>query len=110
MPLLVCALFLTLLLPICARSEAPREIHCQYRDGLVWLKVKVVGKGEPLNFLLDSGAGVSAIDLQKARSLGVRLRNSQEVQGVDGQCVAYHVNDLQAVFTGSTRVTRGRPS
>src|SRR5215469_1038415 len=94
---LVCALFVTLLLAICARSEAPGEIHSQYRDGLIWLKVKVIGKSEPLNFLLDSGAGVSAIDLQKARSLDLHLGNPQKVLGVDGQCVAYRVNDLQAV-------------
>jgi aspartyl protease len=97
---LVCALFVTLLLAICARSEAPREIHSQYRDGLIWLKAKIIGKGGPLNFLLDSGAGVSAIDLQKARSLGLHLGNPQKVQGVDGQCVAYRVNDLQAVCGG----------
>ena len=83
-----------------ARSVAPREIHCKYRDGLIWLKVEVIGKSEPLNFLLDSGAGVSAVDLQKARSLGVHLGNPQKVQGVDGQCVAYRVNDFQAVCGG----------
>jgi hypothetical protein len=96
----VCALFVTLLLPISARSEAPPGIHSQYRDGLIWVKVKVTGKSGPLNFLLDSGAGVSAIDLQKARSLGLYLGNPQKVLGVDGQCVAYRVNDLQAVCGG----------
>jgi hypothetical protein len=94
---LVCVLFATLLVPVYAGSEASRKIHSQYRDGLVWLKVKVIGKGEPLNFLLDSGAGVSAIDLQKARSLGLHLENPQKVHGVHGQSVAYRVNDLQAV-------------
>ena len=76
------------------------EIHSQYRDGLIWLKVDVAGKSKPLNFLLDSGAGVSAIDLQTARSLGVQLGNRQNAQGVNGQCFGYSVNDLQAVSSG----------
>src|SRR5207249_1202930 len=49
----------------------PAKIRSQYRDGLIWLKVDVIGKSEPLNFLLDSGAGISAIDLQTARNHGV---------------------------------------
>src|SRR5215471_12479512 len=95
----LCAL-LALLLLLSAKSEAQREIHSQYRGGLIWLKVSVSGKSEPLNFLLDSGAGISAIDLQKARSLGVPLGNRQIVQGVNGQGSAYRVNDLQAVCGG----------
>jgi hypothetical protein len=89
-----------LLLPLSAKSEAQREIHSQYHGGLIWLKVDVTGKSEPLNFLLDSGAGISAIDLQTARSLGVHLGNPQIVQGVNGQGSAYRVNDLQAVCGG----------
>src|SRR3984893_17070029 len=97
---LVCALLATLLLPLSAQSEAQREIHSHYHGGLIWLKVNVTGKSEPLNFLLDSGAGISAIDLQTARSLGVHLGNRQTVKGVNGQGFAYRVNDLQAVSGG----------
>jgi hypothetical protein len=53
----------------------------------------VAGKSEPLNFLLDSGAGASAIDLQTTRSLGVQLGNRQNVQGVSGKSFAYRMND-----------------
>jgi hypothetical protein len=91
---------LALLLPIAAESQVQREIHFQYRGGLIWLKVDVSGKSKPLNFLLDSGAGISAIDLQTARSLGVHIGNRQVVQGVNGQGAAYRVNDLQAVCGG----------
>jgi hypothetical protein len=100
MRFLLCTLLAALLLPLSARSEVLGEIHSQYRDGLIWLKVDVTGKREPLNFLLDSGAGISAIDLRAARSLGVRLGNRQIVQGVNGQGSAYRVNDLQAVCGG----------
>jgi hypothetical protein len=96
----LCTLLAALLLPVSARSEVPGEIHSQYRDGLIWLKVDVTGKSKPLNFLLDSGAGISAIDLRTARSLGVHLGNRQRVQGVNGQGFAYRVNDLQAVCGG----------
>jgi hypothetical protein len=97
MRFLLCTVLAVLLLPLSARSEVLAEIQSQYRDGLIWLKVDVTGKSEPLNFLLDSGAGISAIDLQTARSLGVHLGNRQIVQGMNGQGFAYRVNDLQAV-------------
>jgi len=96
----LCTLLPALLLSLSARSEVLGEIHSQYRDGLIWLKVDVTGKSEPLNFLLDSGAGISAIDLRTARGLGVHLGNRQMVQGVNGQSFAFRVNDLQAVCGG----------
>src|SRR6202022_4200347 len=77
----LCTLLAALLLPLSARAEVLGEIHSQYRDGLIWLKVNVAGKSEPLNFLLDSGAGFSAIGLQKARSLGEHLGHRQPAQG-----------------------------
>ena len=92
----LCTFLAALLLPLSAKSEAQREIHSRYQGGLIWLKVDVTGKSEPLNFLLNSGAGISAIDLQTARGLGVHLGNRQMVQGVNGQGIAYCVNDLQA--------------
>jgi hypothetical protein len=100
MRLLVLALFGVLLPQFSAQAEVPGEIPFQYRAGLIWLKVDVAGEREPLNFLLDSGAGVSAINLQTARSLGVQLGNRQNVQGVNGRGFAYRVNDLQAVSSG----------
>jgi hypothetical protein len=100
MRFLLCTLLAALLLPLSARSEVLGEIHSQYRDGLIWLKVDVTGKREPLNFLLDSGAGISGIDLRTARSLGVHLGNRQIVQGVNGQGFGYRVNDLQGACGG----------
>jgi hypothetical protein len=96
MRLFVWALFGVLLPQFSAQAKVPGEIPFQYRDGLIWLKVDVPGKSEPLNFLLDSGAGVSVIDLETARSLGVQLGSRQKVQGVNGQGFAYRVSDLQA--------------
>ena len=81
MRFLLCTLLAALLLPLSVRSEILGEIQSQYREGLIWLKVDLVGKSEPLNFLLDSGAGISVIDLRTARSIGVHLGNRQIVQG-----------------------------
>jgi hypothetical protein len=100
MRFLLCTLLATLLLPLSVRSEILGEIQSQYREGLIWLKVDLVRKSEPLNFLLDSGAGISVIDLRTARCIGVHLGNRQIVQGVNGQGSAYRVNDLQAVCGG----------
>jgi Aspartyl protease len=87
---------LALFLAVSAHSETPNEIRFQYQDGLIWLKAKVPGKTTSLNFLLDSGAGVSVIDLEQARALGMRIRDPESVQGVSGRAVAYRVDDFQA--------------
>jgi hypothetical protein len=100
MRLLVCVLVAALSLPLSAQSKVLGEIPFQFHDGLIWLKVGVTGKSEPLNFLLDSGAGVSAVDLQTARFLRLKLRERQTVQGVSGQAFGYRVHDLQAVSGG----------
>src|SRR5271155_3558845 len=68
----------------------------QYRDGMIWVKVTVAGRTEPLNFLLDSGAGASVIDMATARRLGVKLGNRQTVLGVQGSGVAYRVEGFHA--------------
>ncbi len=87
---------LALFLAVSAHSETPKEIRFQYQDGLIWLKAEVPDKTKSLNFLLDSGAGVSVIDLDRARALGVRIGDPESVQGVSGRTVAYRVDDFQA--------------
>ena len=87
---------LVLLLAVSAHSETPNEIRFQYQDGLIWLKAKVPGKIRSLNFLLDSGAGVSVIDLEQARALGMRISDPESVQGISGRAVAYRVDGFQA--------------
>jgi len=96
------AAVLTLLLAVSARSGDPDEICFRYQDGLIWLKAEVPGKNESLNFLLDSGAGVSVLDLGRARALGMRVGKPELMQGVNGRAVAYRVDDFQAVSGGIT--------
>ena len=95
-----CALFAVFFLPLSVRSEVLSEIPFQYRDGLIWLTARVTGRDKPLNFLLDSGAGVSVLDLQAAHSLKLELANRETVQGVNGQASAYRVNRFRAVSGG----------
>lgn len=87
---------LALFLAVSAHSETSNEIRFQYQDGLIWLKAEVPDKTKSLNFLLDSGAGVSVIDLDQARALGMRIGDPESVQGVSGRTVAYRVKDFQA--------------
>lgn len=88
---------LTLALLLCANHlSAATAIPFQFRDGMVWLKVAVAGKSEPLNFLLDSGAGASVVDLAAARRLGLKLGARQNVQGVHSRSVAYRVEGFSA--------------
>jgi hypothetical protein len=91
---------LTLLSAVSAQSEAPHEISFRYQDGLIWLKAEVPGKSESLNLLLDSGSGVSVLDLDRARALGVKVGNPESMQGVNGRAVAYRVDDFQAESGG----------
>ena len=100
MRLLVSVLLVALWLPLSAQSKVLGEVPFQFHDGLIWLKVAVTGKSAPLNFLLDSGAGVSAVDLQTACCLPLKLGKRQPVQGVSGQTFGYQVHDLQAVSGG----------
>jgi aspartyl protease len=64
------------------------------------LKVELAGKKEPLNFLLDTGGSVSAIDLQTALNCRVPLGDREPIEGVSGKGVAHRVNDLQAMAGG----------
>jgi predicted aspartyl protease len=76
--------------------SAATEIPFKYADGMIWVKVSVVGCDSPLNFLLDSGAGASVLDLTVARRLGMKLGRPENVQGVGGHATAYRANDFVA--------------
>jgi hypothetical protein len=66
--------------PLRAISEV--EVPFQLHDGLIWMEVSVANSPKPLHFLLDSGAEVSTINLEVARSLGIKLGPRVMVDGV----------------------------
>jgi hypothetical protein len=81
---------------VCAATSVP----IAYCDGMVWLKLEVPGRQAPLNFLLDSGAGSSVVDLATARQLGLELGPAQTVQGVHTRSVGYRVNSFPGKLAG----------
>jgi hypothetical protein len=65
------------------------ELPLQFREGLLWLTVRAEGCEEPLNFLLDSGASVSVLDVHRARQLGLKLGAETSVAGVRTMLTGY---------------------
>ena len=83
------------------RLSAATTIPFQFRDGMIWMKVSVPGKSETLDFLLDSGAGVSVVDVAAARRVGWALGDRKTVQGVHGTAAAYRVRGVSASTGGA---------
>ena len=73
-------------------SEFPFEL----REGLIWVEVKAPEASRPLNFLLDSGAGVSVVNLSTAHKLGLPLGKQVQVRGVGASSVGYWPERLSA--------------
>jgi hypothetical protein len=75
--------FVAALLRSQAAPIALGEIPFQYREGLLWVKVSISKSEKPLNFLLDTGAGVSTINLATAKRIGLKLGQEVTVHGVE---------------------------
>jgi len=72
------------------------EIPFHFSDGFICFEARVTPTGEPLYFLLDSGAGVSALSLRTARRLKVKLGAVESVRGVGSQASAFHIEPLRS--------------
>jgi hypothetical protein len=96
MRLFIVAAVAGLSLVFSAKCELLQRIPFQFQDGLIWVQVKLAGTRTPLNYLLDSGSSVTAIDLRTARAFRLRLGDPQSVEGVSGPSVAYRVSNFQA--------------
>ncbi len=66
------------------------------RNGLIWVRATSPHSDRPLNFLLDSGAGVSVLNLPTVRSLGLKLGRAVSVRGVSGGVEGYWPEQLAA--------------
>ncbi len=84
MRLAACALLLLVTRLLQAESDAVTalELPIRFHDGLIWLEVNVPQSDKPLNFLLDTGASVSVLDLNTAQRLGLKLGSQVSVTGV----------------------------
>jgi hypothetical protein len=76
------------------------EIPFQFHDGFIWLRVSTMGNTQPLNFLLDTGASVSVIDLAVARRLGLKLGERVSVMSVNSATEGYWPQKLNATLDG----------
>lgn len=76
------------------------EIPFQFRDGLIWVRVTVGSAVEPLNFLLDSGASVSVINLRTAHRLGLKAGERVSVRGVHSNTTGYWPTHIAARANG----------
>jgi len=73
------------------------EIPFEFRAGLLWVRVTVPQSAKPLNFLFDSGAGASVINLRTAKRLGVKLGQRVDVRGVASSTDGYWPQRLEAM-------------
>lgn len=65
-------------------AERRVEIPFQLREGLLWVEVICEGSREPLEFIFDTGASVSVVNLDLCRKLKWRLPASVPVGGIGG--------------------------
>jgi hypothetical protein len=96
----IAVVFAVALISVAARASSPTEFPFEERGGLLWVKVTVPQSSEPLNFLLDSGAGVSVINLRTAKGLGIKLGERVDVRGVGSSAEGFWPQRVQATAGG----------
>lgn len=83
-----------------AASLLATEFPFEFREGLLWVEVKVPQAERPLNFLVDTGAGVSVLHLDTAKRLNLKLGRKVAVQGVGTALTGYWHERLSAQAGG----------
>jgi hypothetical protein len=71
-------------------SESPFKL----RAGLIWVQVDSPCGGNPLQFILDSGAEASVMDLQTARRLHLELGQPVTVRGITSTTLGFRTQSL----------------
>lgn len=79
-------------------ARSIHELPFEFRNGLIWVRLQ--SSGHLLNFVLDSGAGTSVLNLQTARQMGVKIGDAQTVQAVQSRTTAYRVSHFAASLCG----------
>jgi Aspartyl protease len=86
-----------------AGTVAGEEFPFHLDEGFIWVKVRVPESPEPLNFLLDSGASVSVINLRTAEKAGFKLGKRVGVEGVGARAEGFWPQDVSAT-AGAVRL------
>ena len=84
------------LLRVQAASPTRSEFPFKFREGLLWIEVTTPQSEKSLNFLLDTGAGVSVINLSTAKRIGLKLGHEVTVHGVQTMLTGYWQERLSA--------------
>jgi hypothetical protein len=85
---------------VSVRSASSTDVPFNLHAGLIWVQVDRPGCGRPLNFILDSGAEVSAIDLATVLRLHLDLGQPITIRGVSGTTGGYWPEYLPARMGG----------
>ena len=85
------------LLSIAAQASPVVEIPFRFTDGFICIEARVAQSAEPLNFLLDSGAGVSVLDVRAARRLKLKLGPVETVRGVGSEAAAWQLDPVRTL-------------
>ncbi|MDB6035169.1 MAG: EppA BapA family protein [Verrucomicrobiales bacterium] len=75
--------------PFTESAHGAQEIPFELKGGLIFVRVESAGTKEPLHFILDSGAGVSVLNLQTVRQLGLTLASLAAVRGVGSEASGF---------------------
>lgn len=94
--LLAVMFFVAALLRVQAAPVTLAEFPFEYREGLLWIEVVIPQSEKSLNFLVDTGAGVSVINLNTAKRIGLRLGQQVTVRGVETTLTGYWQQRMSA--------------
>lgn len=86
----------TTLLNARAAQDVPAQIPFEFREGLLWVKVTLPQSAQPLNFLLDTGAGASVINRGTADRLGLPEGSQLTVRGVETTLSGHWLKGIRA--------------
>jgi hypothetical protein len=103
----LCAMlfFVAALLQVRAGSTVLAEFPFEFREGLLWIQVAVPQSQRPLNFLMDTGAGASVINLNTAKRIGLKLGEAITVRGVQTTLTGYWLEQM-SVKVGDVQLPR----
>ena len=87
--ILIIATSIFVLLRARGEATAVAEFPFEFREGLVWFQVTVRQSDKPLNFLVDTGAGASVINLSTAKRMSLKPGRPVRVRGVAGTLIGY---------------------